>query len=675
MVTLLCPVAQAAPAAPAVQATPATAGTPSATARTPLLQEGKKTLFQRVVSHPGAVLYAGPRGNDEIRNPVRTFSVFYVYARDGQRLEVGPGASGAEGWLDAAAVTEWPQAITMTFTERLGRMPVLFFKDHDALVKTCTDANLGTLIQRYASAVEAVQTGKSTTLPADVPLLAAEPAETQGAVARSRFYLMPVLAVDDQFGEQTRLLQVASIDPGEGSGASGTPGAPGTSGGKTPDELRTALVFVVDTTISMKPYIEQTKTLLRSILDELEKSPNGEKVAFAVVAYRNSPAKSPKIGYLSQVVSDFKTVKQRKELEKALDDLQEATASTHSFDEDALAGVKTAVEKLSWDGYASRAMLVVSDAGFLSGSDPASATRLDAAEMADFMRANSIWPTVAHVKTPTGEKKAPGAAKQWRDLTRLDANTSSYIEIDARTPNGGAAAFGKVGKALAEGYKNMVEATASGKLLAKPATLSATEDPEARARELAAISGYAMQLDFLGARRGVRAPSVVSAWIADADLEKLSRSQPGAPVLAAQPAVLLTKNQLSDLAAQLKIIIEQAERTKRTDARDFFESILSASAQLARDPSGFSRQPGRNLAESGAIGEYLQGLPYKSDILLLREEDWYNMSTGEQTAFINRLKSKLARYEDYDRDRDNWESFGAPNPGDWVYRVPLSVLP
>jgi len=59
----------------------------------------------------------------------------------------------------------------------------------------------------------------------------------------------------------------------------------------------------------------------------------------------------------------------------------------------------------------------------------------------------------------------------------------------------------------------------------------------------------------------------------------------------------------------------------------------------------------------------------------MTEDEWYNKSVGEQTQFINRLKSRLARYEEYDRDRANWESFGSPNAGDWVYRVPLSMLP
>ena len=94
---------------------------------------------------------------------------------------------------------------------------------------------------------------------------------------------------------------------------------------------------------------------------------------------------------------------------------------------------------------------------------------------------------------------------------------------------------------------------------------------------------------------------------------------------------------------------------------------------MARDPN--LPTAGKSLAELGLLAEFLDGLPYKSDIMLLREEDWYRMSVGEQTAFINRLKSRLARYEEYDKDRANWESFGQANAGDWVYRVPLSMLP
>ena len=44
------------------------APTPHAADRTPLLMEGKKTLYQRVITHPGTSLYAG---QGEGRTPVQ----------------------------------------------------------------------------------------------------------------------------------------------------------------------------------------------------------------------------------------------------------------------------------------------------------------------------------------------------------------------------------------------------------------------------------------------------------------------------------------------------------------------------------------------------------------------------------------------------------------------------
>jgi serine/threonine-protein kinase PpkA len=59
----------------------------------------------------------------------------------------------------------------------------------------------------------------------------------------------------------------------------------------------------------------------------------------------------------------------------------------------------------------------------------------------------------------------------------------------------------------------------------------------------------------------------------------------------------------------------------------------------------------------------------------MQKDDWVNMSTGEQQEFIKRLKGLIARYDEYDRDSAHWEGFGSNNPNEWVYRVPLSMLP
>jgi serine/threonine-protein kinase PpkA len=59
----------------------------------------------------------------------------------------------------------------------------------------------------------------------------------------------------------------------------------------------------------------------------------------------------------------------------------------------------------------------------------------------------------------------------------------------------------------------------------------------------------------------------------------------------------------------------------------------------------------------------------------LTEEDWYRMSVGEQQALVDDIKSKIRRYQQYNNDVSSWISFGSTDPGDSVYRVPLSMMP
>ncbi|MCL1985389.1 MAG: VWA domain-containing protein, partial [Betaproteobacteria bacterium] len=436
---------------------------------------------------------------------------------------------------------------------------------------------------------------------------------------------------------------------------------------------RTGVAFVIDTTISMKPYIDQSLNVIRSIYDSLEKSSLSSSVGFAVVAFRNSTNAKPGLEYTTRVVSDFKTATDRKELETELAKVDEAKVSSHSFNEDSLAGIKTAVDSLNWGPYASRMIILLTDAGPLPSSDPYASLKMDVRELADYAKTRGIWLSATHIQSPSGRNNHAEAEKAYRALTLLSNNRSNYLAIPAPTAQEGARHFGAVASTLAGSLVTMVKNTSEGKMMTRPLDEpTAKSSPEAQAAELGHILGYAMQLEYLGRQQATRAPSVVDSWITDMDLLQLAKNRQSPTV---QVAVLLTKNQLSDLQQQLKIIIDNAERTKKIDSRDFFQGILSAAAKMARDPSRLGSAEAKNLSELGVLGEFLDGLPYKSDIMLLREEDWYRMSVGEQTSFINRLKSRIARYEEYDKDTSNWESFGSPQAGDWVYRVPLTMLP
>ena len=78
---------------------------------------------------------------------------------------------------------------------------------------------------------------------------------------------------------------------------------------------------------------------------------------------------------------------------------------------------------------------------------------------------------------------------------------------------------------------------------------------------------------------------------------------------------------------------------------------------------------------SRVLGEYLDGLPYRSKSLSMTQDLWLSLSVAEQEDFIDELDSKIRLYETFHNDMANWVRFGNAEPGDALYRVPLSTLP
>ena len=630
----------------------------SNTEAAPLLQEGKRTLYQRVISHPTAQLYAQASDQSQVVDKgLRPFTPLYVYERGQGWLNVGKGTNKADGWIKADLATPWHQSLTLLFSNRSQRDPVIFFRDTKALQDICDAPDMSERLVSLQLSVAKKKTGPE--------VVASEPMTS--SVDLDRFYLMPILEMQEPY-EGTKFLRVASIDPGQIPGSQYHQGKSGTAADPTKKAPRTGIAIVMDTTVSMQPYIEQSRQLIKTIYDRLQKEKLTEHVGFAFVAFRNSTAAVPELEYISTVVSDFVTASNRKELESRLAKVREAKVSTHSFNEDSLAGVYNAIESLSWDEYDSRIILLVTDAGPLPSDDRYRSVAMEPQEMADFAGQKGIWIVAVHIKTPAGASNHDYAEQAYRILS-MKNGSAQYQSIKTSNPKEGARYFAAVAESLAKTMEQVVTLTTQGKMLTRPKD-AAPKNPEEDAAQLAQRLGYALQLEYLGRANRTPAPQVVSSWITDMDLAHLARGQ---RVPNVEVAVLLTKAQLNDLHAQIGAIIDNAERTKKTDSTDFFQGILSASARTARDPNMPTQ--GKTLAELGVLGEFLDGLPYRSEVMLLTEEDWYRKSIGEQTAFINRLKSKLARYEEYDRDRKNWETFGTFSANDWVYRVPLNMLP
>jgi serine/threonine-protein kinase PpkA len=98
----------------------------------PLLQAGKKTLYQRVLTTPGCKLVIKP--GDQSGAAQEAFSRYYVYQRQQTAgkdwIEVGTDTVGKKiGWLETACTVEWKMQMSLAFTNPAGRDLSLFFKD------------------------------------------------------------------------------------------------------------------------------------------------------------------------------------------------------------------------------------------------------------------------------------------------------------------------------------------------------------------------------------------------------------------------------------------------------------------------------------------------------------------------------------------------------------------
>lgn len=625
---------------------------PAQAQRRPLLMEGRATLYQRVILRPGATLSPRPEAGAQAR-PVPGFSVFYVYARQGSGpeawLELGPAQDGrTAGWVQAARAVDWKQTMVLAFNNPAGRERAMFFREAEAPRRLWLDVRGGAAeAARLRGAAQAGQEG---------PVIALEP-ETFVDITR-QFYLLPILSADtvqNEAAQDARLLEVIS--------------APAQAQRPPPPEpnllldYRGAVVFVVDTTISMGPYIERTRDSIKRIMGRIQDTAVRENFRFGMVAFRDHMGGDPRLEYVTRMVSLPDFAETPDALVARMGAVQEAQASNDAFDEDSLAGIKLALDEVPWQQFGGRFIILITDAGARDASDPRSQTRLGPAELRALAQseAKQVAIYAIHLRTPEGRANHARAERQYRELTRFGAAGSLYYPV----PEGNVARFGETVDTLTDALLTEV-ARATGRPIGgiQPPQTEAAR----RIAEQVEVVGTAMRLSYLGRARQQAAPDVVRSFVLDQELN------PAAPRPERRPLdvrVLLTRNQLSDLAQTVRGII-QAQAAQRLSPEGFFQRVRGAAASAMRDPN----RMGEFQRLGGAFGEYLEGLPYESQIMEITQEEWVNMGAGRRAEVVNALDAKLRLYEEFNRQPSLWVSFdGGRNPGEAMYPVPLEALP
>jgi hypothetical protein len=263
-----------------------------------------------------------------------------------------------------------------------------------------------------------------------------------------------------------------------------------------------------------------------------------------------------------------------------------------------------------------------------------------------------------HLRTPEGASDQPIAEAAYKELTSWSNTAPLYFGIE----NGAEAQFGSsVDKLVSLLVKQIQEIDGN--------STSASSAPSNDALEQAVRQvGLAMQLAYLGERQANAAPDVFEAWVVDRDITEPRKS-------ALDIRVFLTKTQLANLRDVTQAIIEKGENSIQSiDPTSFFQQLRSAVATMSRDPSRIMNAEFNDLGD--AMGEFLQDLPYQSEVMRITEQRWLQMSGAEQRELIDRMKSKLALYEQVHNTPSKWVALAPGLPdGERVSAIPLSFMP
>lgn len=619
----------------------------SAQVQRPLVQDGKTALYQRVITAPGAMLVADPANPSDTRG-VPPFSSFYVYERreDGARpwVQVGTDSNGTiDGWLDGDEVFDWNQTLTVAFRDPAKQPRTLLFGDRDSLKKIVDEGD--------AEAYRKLRSKVADGTVAGTPVVAVQP--DYNVDIRRDFYLVPILEHEDVLvrGQQSRLLRVASV--------------PLQDSALIVETYRTGIVFVIDSTISMKPYIDATRAVMQRVYRSIDNEKLGNRVSYGLVEYRDNTDAVPGLGFVTQIVTDLGGTGE--DFLSGIRDVRPASVSSEGFNEDAYAGIQEAIRGVDWSDYYARFIVVITDAGPRDATDPLSATGLDAGSLQRLAADTDVAIGVFHLKTPASRDNHSYAEAEYRRLSTVADVGEFYYPVQA----GDVDEFESALSALTDVLTGHVRAAAAGQPPALAREVAAESDLDAFQKTVDRL-GYGLRMRYLQERSGEGVPSLFNAWLVDRDFDAPEER-------AVDVRVLLTRDQLSDLHEVLRqVLITAEEGTLAPD--DFLDELKSLAASVSRDPqvarTATRTVGGESLADLGYMREYLEGLPYKSEVMYLDLSIWEQWPAQRQFEFVNQLDSKVAYYRALHDNVDLWVSLdGEAVDGDSVYPLLLEALP
>ncbi len=625
----------------------------------------------RVLTKPAVNLYSEKNENSTIiEREIVALQAYFVnemteVAFDRTTMEstgwyyVSPSLGAPSiGYLRAEDVVPWRQALAVAFTNpgASERRPVIMYESLRTLESSLAEIDSQTI------------TGDQ--LHANID--AGNPAE--GIITRERntwtdidesFYLMPIIEHDDLSvyypADDMRALRVtvltdeAATDQAKACDVSSNDfdqcqedAAQASSGGFS--GLGIDVVFVVDMTASMGPYIDDVRRSIRQVARRLGERPDAGSIRFGLVGYRDSIEANPELEWTAKVFTpDLIESGEFDSLLSSETQVAEANVSSGDFSEEVFAGMKAAVTEVNWRPEAARMIILIGDASGHDAIHIKSTTGLDEKAIRDLTDSEDIYTAAIYVGQQTEDLVV--ARPQYETMAAGDEGNKAFFEAISDSS-------GETGleESLKASIEQLLEFVRSG-------DFSAIQSGSGRATDAILAAARAAFVDYLGT--GASPPPSVTAWALDRDISAFDKR-------ALKVKVLVSRTDIENLIDFLDGLLTQLD-TQQVSGSSFFGSAQQGATATTYD---LSLAQGEQLSQAGALPGAISNLPYKSEVLTLTLDEFKNVSVDERTRIEERLRSLVKYYEASLSNTDAWVSLNSSGSvQDRVFLMDLEWLP
>ncbi|SFV63709.1 PpkA [hydrothermal vent metagenome] len=677
----------------------------------PIMIDGKKMLPLRVLVRPFSNIYAkNSLKSDIVMSNVPALKPFYVYHKptpeeielEDAWYQVGTNTRGKiVGWIQAKDLLEWKQTMCLVYTHPEGRKPLLMFDKESDLqsLLNLSEENRTKKVEEYYRAIAENQ------IPKNFPIKSIEP--KRALDWKKEFYFLPILDFKAvEFGNrEARILKLTASTNSRADARESTDITKNDSYRESANVKRTTItkklikrlkldiVWVVDTTVSMRPYIDRTKAVIRDVSEKIAQSSDTNiAINFGIWGYRDNRLDIPNIGYTTRnYTDDLVPIEQFSQI---LESVETTKVDSVDYPEDLFSGMNNAINDTNWRDNTMRFIILVGDAPSHKSGHKWNLSGQDEKTLRIMANDRNINIFAIHIFNPKAKKFQELALEQYKTLSTNKGNTQpSFKEVLSTDEDQFQEFTDDITKVFTKSIQKFKEYNfASTNSNEKQSThtdankkvggemafsedakevdidsvIAKDVDDNSSAKALAKNMFRSALVEWIGSQGDTKAPRDIVAWAIDKDLENPS-------IPSVEVRLLLNKRQLDSLATTLDSIITAGTQGS-VSGEDFFSLLQATTAMVSRDPN-MIRQAKR-MTDTGLVPEFLMGLPYQSQLMAMDNELWDSLSVDEQTEFVDSMSSKVDAYRRIHDSPEGWIRINPDDdPDEYVYPISLDLLP